>query len=413
MPDVLRRLAVYGIVPLALVSFTALTTPLTEHNGGLDSDGVFYAAAAAHPEVDASYAAIAPWCHRVLTPTLARALSAALGIDTLNAFRVLAFASSWLALAFLYALLQRGGVSQRFALLGLVWYAGLFWALKFAFFAPAYIDYQTQAFLLGSLLLIAYQRWWALPFVLAVGVLQKESLLFVAVVALVARGVDAQAWRRSPFLVWAAVLIVLPALALAAVRVAVPAGNVYSAPAAVVGALLRLLEPDVWPRLLLAVSSGLGMLPLLCLAAPRRALALLRSEPMWLALAVTGLLLLLGGADKSRLFLYAAPALVWTVSRLTQREVAGAAAVWLPLAVALGAHVYLGNLLEPIGSFEEYLDRHVPMHATGSLTPAALRAGICGGLWIAVWLATRSFGSGGDGGETVRTGTLGVEGRAP
>jgi hypothetical protein len=376
----------YLALPLALTIAIFVTTPLTENNGGLDSDGVFYAAMAGMEGIDARGTQVAPWCYRVLTP----ALVALLPFETLLAFRVLVFISSYLSLVLLYLLIRRTKVSHPAALLAMVWYAGIFWTLKFSFYSPAYIDFQTQFLLLSILLGIVSRKWWIVVLLIGIGTLQKESLLLLSPVAWV-HYARFHGWRTARSLRYAALLVVLPTVAWLAARSAVEPINEYSSLGVLVSTLQTSLDPAIWPRFTIAIFSGLGMLPLVVLANARRSLELLRRNPLWATLLALGALMLLGGVDKSRLFLYSAPALIWLVARITDDALEqGRKAQWVSLAAALVLHLYLGHLFSPMGSFADYLNRMVPMHAPGPLTPTVVRLGAVVLGWTAILLWSRA-----------------------
>jgi hypothetical protein len=131
--------------------------------------------------------------------------------------------------------------------------------------------------------------------------------------------------------------------------------------------------PANWPRLLLAVFSGLGILPLVAALRPRAAGARLH-EPLWFALLVLGGVLLVGGEDKARLFLYALPAVVVlavaVIDDLLRRVAPGRFLPWL--AVTLGLHLYLGHHLSRMGGFRAYMDRMVPTYASDDAVVSGL-----------------------------------------
>ena len=116
-------------LPLLLLTIAAVSTPVVERAKGFDSDGKRYAAMAAPGLFKERYRVAAPWCWRVMTPFLASHLP----FETLTSFRVLAFLSSWLSLVLVFALLRRSGFSEGLSALGVVFYAGVFWSVKFFF----------------------------------------------------------------------------------------------------------------------------------------------------------------------------------------------------------------------------------------------------------------------------------------
>ena len=124
--------------------------------------------------------------------------------------------------------------------------------------------------------------------------------------------------------------------------------------------------PANWPRLVLAVFSGLGILPFLVAVRARVSGSHLRETPLWLALISLAILFLVGSEDKARLFLYALPALVVLALKVIEDVLKGREPrrPWLWIAVALCFHFYLGHHLTRMGTFQEYLDRMVPVYAT-------------------------------------------------
>jgi hypothetical protein len=240
----------------------------------------------------------------------------------------------------------------------------VFWSVKFFFYSPAYIDSGTQVFWLAILYCAVSGRYAAVPVLLTVGVLQKESLLLLAPVV----WVGFAARQASPplrSLAYGCALVVPAALILLGLRTVIPATNDYTAADMIASQIAYTATPANWPRLLLAVFSGLGLLPLLAAIRPRAAAARLH-EPLWFALLVLSGLLLVGGEDKARLFLYALPAVVVfavaAIDDVLRRVAPGRFAPWL--AIALGLHLYLGHHLSRMGRFREYMDRMVPTYAS-------------------------------------------------
>jgi hypothetical protein len=356
-----------------------LTTPVTERNGGFDSDGVFYAAMAGDPRFPPALAAVPPWCWRPLTPRVV----AALPVATLTGFRVVSIVATAGCLLLFYGLLLRLGASRGAAVVGLALYAGVFWAVKFSFYSPAYVDAPTQLVLLLVLWLVARERYGLVVPVLVLGALQKESLVALGLVAYAGRAARA-GWRSREALGYLALVLSLPLLAHLAVRALVPAAAPYSL-AEVAGQAWAVLRPAMWPRLVLEVYSGLGVLPLLLLHGWTDAARIAPREPAWRALVAVGAALLFGGVDKGRLFLYMLPAVVvWAVALLAgirrrsdERRFRG----WLLATLAL--HFYLGSYLTPVGAFPEYLARLVPIHSPGAAyVPVLASRLVLSALWL-------------------------------
>lgn len=363
-PNRLEQLWGWVVLPLLLLVFVALTTPLVEAYGGFDYDGRFYGAISGSTLFDPEMATQAPWCWRILTPGFVSLLP----WSTIDSFRIVGFVSNWLTLALLFQLLRRYALSARSATVGVLLYAGVFWALKFSWFAPAYVDFQAQTLLVALLLSLASERFWVAVVVFTVGALQKESLLLFLPTALFALWRTPTTARRQRVLV-AVAMIVAPALTLMIVHRAIRPTNDYSSLQALLFNLNGLTSARWWLILLHAAMSGLGLLPAILLLNLRAVVRRIREQPMLLLAILTGVGALFGGVDKSRIFLSMLPAVV-VVAASVLRDSAdrgGLVTVWL--AVTLLVHWYIGNLLSPMGSFEHYLDRMAPEHA-----PATSRA---------------------------------------
>jgi hypothetical protein len=356
-----RRLLLGAVLPGLLLAAIGLTTPVTERAQGFDSDGKRYAAMADPDLFKPRFRSEKPWAWRVLTPFLA----AQLPFETLRSFQVLAVLSSALSLLLMAAILRRCGFSEELVALGVVLYAGVFWSIKFFFYSPAYIDSMTQVFVLAVLAVVLAGHFAWVPLLLAVGVAQKESILFLAPVVWVSFAVGT-GWRSRRSLAYGAALV-LPALAvLWVVRTVVEGTGDYTPLSMIASQLQVAMSPANWPRLLLAVFSGLGILPLLVAMRGRETATFLGANPLWLSLLVLGAFFLVAGEDKARLFLYALPAVVvLAVHAVRDVQSLGDSLrvrLWIGLAVAL--HLYLGHHFTPMGSFEAYMDRMVPMYAS-------------------------------------------------
>jgi hypothetical protein len=310
--------------------------------------------------------------------------------DVIANFKLLAFASNWLSLVLLYALLRRLGAAPAARVFGVLAYAGIHWTLKFSFRAPAYVDFQMQTLMLAILYLTLARRYWAALPLLALAALQKETaLILIPAVALHRFG--APRTFAAADALWLAGALLLPAAALLGVRTAIPPANDYSATQAVHWVLTQQLpDPNFWPRFLVAVFSGLGILPLLLAWRWRSVRRSLRENPHWTALLACGLLALLGGVDKARLFLPLTPAVVvlavvaWAPA-LRGRAPAWALLAWAALTLLLNA--YLGHLFEPMGPPGLALARLAPIHAKASMLPSLVRIGVVAALWCAATTA--------------------------
>ncbi len=357
------------VVPLLLLAAIGVSTPLIDRAQGFDSDGKRYGAMADPDLFKPRFRDEIPWAWRVLTPALASWLP----FETLTNFRVLAVLSNWLSLVLLYGILRRSGFTRELSLLGMGLYAGVFWSIKFFFYSPAYIDSGTQAIALAILYLAVTRHYAFVPVAIALGVLQKESILFLAPVVYAAYGSERGVWRPRS-LAYAAALT-LPAVGmLAALRLAIPGIGDYSPWSMVWSQIQLTAAPANAPRLLLALFSGLGILPLWLAVRPRDSLSRLRASPLWCALGALGLLLLVAGEDKARLFLYALPAVVVLAVGVAADllEARDPRRVWVWVAIALALHLFLGHHLTPMGSFDAYLDRMVPMYASDAAVVSGL-----------------------------------------
>jgi hypothetical protein len=376
-------------LPLAILAATWLATPTPTHEGGLRADQLYYAAMALRDSAPERLTQVAPWCWRVLTPFQVSLWPLAAGDfpDAIRHFKLLAFASNWLTLVLLYALLRRGGATRSARVFGVLAYAGIHWTVKFSFRAPGYVDFQMQLLVVAVLLCMVARRYWlALP-LFALAALQKETtLLLIPAVAL-------HRWLhrdRSSLadLVWLAGAVSLPLIALLWLRSAIEPVNAFSATAAV-GRVLggQLLDPAFWPRFGVAIFSGLGILPLLLASRPRATARYIRAEPHWGAAVACGLLALAGGVDKARLFLPITPAIVVIavgVWRPALRDLRRRRRAFAWATITLLLHAYLGHHFEPMGEPGAALARLAPIHAQGPLTGAWLRIAVVVGLWFGV-----------------------------
>lgn len=370
----------YGIplLLLALIAVVWITTPLVPIAKGYDSDGLRYGSMAG--EFKGLLAQVAPFCWRVLTPVLARILP----FDTLTNFKILALVSSYLTLLLLFHLLLALGFSKRVALIGVLFYAGVFWTVKFALYSPAYIDDQTQLFIVLILYLMVKERYGLAIPAIALGVLQKESIIALAAVVYAHRAAR-EGWFAKKPLLHAAGMILPAAAALILVRLLITPQNENYSPLILFYNFKTMLDTELWPRFLQSLFSGLGLIPLILLYRPKQVIAYLKAHPEWLVLILIGTVFLFGGIDKSRLFLYMLPGLVVCAAHVVDSVYRDrpAARVHRWVALTLLLHFYLGNYLTPLGSFKEYMARMVCIHVKdGSYLPYLQISGIACAVWI-------------------------------
>jgi hypothetical protein len=378
-----KLLGPFVLLPLAILAFVRATTPLTESASGLSFDGRFYAAMAERATADITLSHHAPWCWRVLTPFLASLLP----FSTLTDFTVLAFFSGWVNLALVYSILRKNRFSSLASVIGVLFYAGVFWSIKFSFYSPAYVDYQTQTFILAGMLLIVLKKYWPLPFLVTLAVLQKESLILLAWIAY-ADYSRSSGWLTKRSLSYLAILLFFPLIVVMLVRMLILSENFYSSMEAFLfyaglhAALFT--DPRHWPRLVLALFSGLGILPVILLCRVKTSCRFLQENPCWMWLIVVGTLQLGGGIDKARLLLFILPAMVVLATNLVDKMLTTPSArVWAWIAVTLGLHFYLGHHFTPMGTVDEYVRRMVPMHAPRDAYPMELaRIGVVVAVWV-------------------------------
>lgn len=372
------------LILLAGLIFTAAvcaTTPLTPENRAV-GDGVFYAAMAGHPRINPDYAHVGPWAYRVATP----AVAAQLPWDTITNFRVLAFVSTVATLFLMFLILEQLGFGASLCAAGVVLYACVFWAVRFACYAPAYIDSETQLMLLAIVYLTI--RGWYVPLiaVMIIAVLVKESLvaflLFTAV--RLHRQYGSQVNTRTGLIV--AGLVIAPLVAIGVVRSLVTTVSALDTGAEIREQLRMLMTPAYWAVLLHAIFSGLGLLPFVIALRPRRALAFMREHHEWIAYVLITTVLLLGGRDKGRLFLYVLPAMivfaVCAIDDLGTFRRGRRGLAWLVALVV--AHAFIGNYLTPMGSQAEYLAKLAPEHAGAAHLPYLWRNLVIAGGFLAV-----------------------------
>jgi len=356
-------------VSLLLPLLVFIATPLNEHNGGRDADGVHYAAMADTLAADSADARAAPFCWRILTPWLASVLP----LPPLASFRLLAGVASVLSLLLLYDVLRSMPTSPPVRFFGLLLYAGVFWALKFSFYSPFYIDAETQAFLLLVLSLMVRGRFLLIAILLPIAVLQKESLLALAPVVFAHYAADTTDERRRRLRLLAA--LVLPAIvALLIVRGAIEPSNSYSSARAFLGSIGQLRHVTVWPRFVAEIFSGLGILPAVLLLLASHARRFLLSHRSWALHLSIGAVLLFGGPEKARFFLFMLPGLIVVVADSLQSSAAATETrvlLWMTAVVLL--QFYVGHHFTPMGTFADYRQRMVPIHSPESVLPSLVR----------------------------------------
>lgn len=376
---------------LLITAAVCATTPLTTSNDGYGFDGAFYAAMAGHPRIKPELAHVGPWAYRVAAPAIVKQLP----WDTLTNFRVIAFTCSAAGLWLMLLILSQLGFSQPLCWIGLALYAGVFWAVKFACYTPGYIDAETQLTLL-TIIYLTLRGWW-MPLIAAmvIGVLVKESLIALVVFSAIAFNRTHAGTLRARNGLVAGALIVLPLLTLAVVRGLVTTVTEIDTGAEIREQLRVLATPPYWAVLLHATFSGLGLLAIIAALRPRRWIAFAREHYEWIAYVALGIMLLFGGRDKGRLFLYLLPAVViagvFVIEDLQALGRGVPGRLWLGLLLL--AHAFIGNYLTPIGSVEQFAARLTPEHSDARhLFYLWQDLGVAAAFLIATWIVMRGAG---------------------
>lgn len=386
------RIAAVLAIALLLTGAVFVTTDVTTNNRGLDFDGVFYAAMAHHPEIAPDLAHVVPWCYRVLTP----AVVSVMPWETLTSFRVAAFVSDVASLALLFLILRGLGFSGELAGIGMMLYGGVFWTLKFSFYAPAYIDPETQVVLLAIIYLVIARRYAALTPALIVAALQKESLAALSLfcVAALVRDRGDRTWPSV--MLYAAAMVAAPLAAILVTQALVVAGpdDSYSSVREVVRQIRLMRFLEFWSVLAQSTFSGLGILLLVAVLRPRSWVRFFRDRYEWIVYAATGIALLFAGRDKARLFLYLLPAAILCSTMVVRdaMETIGRRRALAWAAVMLALHFYAGGYLTPIRSFDDYLARMVPEHSKGLYRMYLVRNAVLAGgflIFSMAWLGRK------------------------
>ncbi|MCB0334743.1 MAG: hypothetical protein KDD62_00515 [Bdellovibrionales bacterium] len=327
----MSRLTLCIVVLLSLIYFV---TPVTEVHGGAAFDGRYYMAMAMRDVATPEFVFHPPWCWRILTPFLVSLLPHG---QELLGFQVLNFGALLVTLLLLVDLVKRVGGSGRaqwFALLG---YTSVFWTTQSVFHFPVMVDAGGQLFVFWALNLMVRKGYWTLPFVLFIGMFQKESTILLApVISLYwySNGAD-----RKTALLYLALLLTVCAIPIGMLKILIP-GVVAYHPEAVLRMtfVTQALSLDFWPRMLIAFFSGLSIFSLLVLSFPKQTLAIVRREPYLLLYLCFALILLFGGSGKSRLLLHALAPLVLISVHLIDTEVRrdriGNAWLWTTIGLA-------------------------------------------------------------------------------
>jgi hypothetical protein len=161
---------------------------------------------------------IPPFGWRLLAPTLARLLP----FDLPTSFFMVTFLAMWMTSVAAYVLARVYGFSRTLSIVGMLMFLSLVWATKFNLFEFWRTDATAFFFVMLAIILVASRHDGAFCLILAIGVLAKESVVFVAPLRyslMAEKPFDAPLAMRS-------LLLALPAIAvLIALRVGIPPMN--------------------------------------------------------------------------------------------------------------------------------------------------------------------------------------------
>ena len=361
------------IIILASVTAVFFTTPLNDNERGyegFEADGLVYGAMAGARYPDIQIPEGAPWRYRVLTPFLVSLLP----WSVLQNFLVLAFVSNVLSLFVLLLILKRYVFSDELCLIGLLLYGGVFWALKFSFYSPAYIDFQTQLFLLVIIYLTITKRYILLVPALILSVLQKESLAIYSLFSVIHLLRNHYHRINTRTVLIAVSIVVPPVFTLFLVRFVIHVEGGYG-PTVFLYWMSKMIEYRFWPKFSQAVFSGLGFIPALLVVRYGPWAKFLRKNFEWIIYFLISIFFLFGGIDKARLFLYMVPLAVILSLQVIQeyKSMVSNARFYVWVSLTLLFHCFIGGYLSPMGSFSNYLAKLVPMHSGWSFLPFLYR----------------------------------------
>jgi len=113
----------------------------------------------------------------------------------------------------------------------------------------------------------------------------------------------------------------------------------------------------------------------------------------WLIATIVGFILLFYGADKTRLFLYMLPAVIVVTTKIIEPILYHSKVrVYHWIALSLLLHYYVGYHFTPMDSSVEFLNRMIPVYASGPPLPNFIRIGAVPLIWIGLMACLRPFG---------------------
>jgi hypothetical protein len=248
-------------------------------------------------------------------------------------------------------------------------------------------------FIFTILYLMTTEKYHFIPVIMTIGVLQKESILFLSPVVFV-HYMQTRGGVRKKSLFYFSLLLLFPTVTLFLTRSAIEVHNSYNAIGDLQGIFVyQVTNGTFWQNFIFEIFSGLGLLPLILLYRMGDGWKFLRNNLHWLVLTVLGIILLFCGADKARLFLYILPAVIVVTTKIIEPIVSPPrihALLWITLSLIL--HYYLGYHFSPMDAYMEFFYRMIPVHASGPLLPNFIRIGVVLLIWIGLTACLRPFG---------------------
>ena len=374
------------VYPLLFTLLAAAGTNLTDFAHGFGVDGRMYAAIAYPGLYPEAFRLQAPWCWRLLSPMLVSLLP----LPPLRAFLAANLAASYAAAVLLLFIGARMKFNRRTMLLLPALYTTIFWTVRWGAYTPPYIDSHTQVFMLAAILAALHGRLWMVCALLFLGVLQKESVLFVAPVAAVIVWSSTREVKRS--YLWLFLFLLCGLAAYALPRIFITPVNEYSPEAALrVTFARKMTSLRFWESLPASLFSGLGFSLVLTLFEWRRAVEFFRKEPWIGAMIALGIVQLFAGWDTARICLAFLPAMVLSGAFLCGRiiERRSRSEALLVIGLAFGIQAGYSLFLSSVPGYQAFMTLFCPDTALGSLrfTYRHLAPWLSGAVALALYLS--------------------------
>lgn len=293
----------YAVVIALLWRFTAITP----ERDGRGHDGRYYAMMAGDESHASPFIPVAPFCYRLLTPSLASLLDG----GVVWRFRVINAIAWWAALLAFHVLIRQCGLSRTAAYIGCAMLATCAWGPIAGLYNPCYVDPLMYFFIFAGLILLHRRSMW-LVMLLPIAMLQREQVLIVWACSLSLAAVgDIRSISRRAAIHHALVLFACM-LVYASLRWWIePVFSTAAAPWAVAASVIKWLFEDAGyaVKSVLAIIYALGLPSIAALCLPD-ARAWMREQRWPLAYVVVAGLCIFGGSDKARLVFIATPVLI-------------------------------------------------------------------------------------------------------